>query len=486
MSVGLFCDIPRARLDTFEKDTEEIEFNEYEDVCCDNDEDAFSMATAGNVEGLCKCLTESPSDINRRSPAGMTPLHCACWMGHSDCVCLLIEMGADTNEQDNDGDTALNWACAHGHLDCVQELTRIRGVTKIYIKNKDGMSPVHWAVRNNHKHVILYLLQTFGESILSFKNNALDTPLHLAGRNKNNEIFEFLVCHGANPRAKNSKGEVPSDPFHSLPFGYQSLGIESSYNSFDETALPIISYSEDAFSLAKMADVESLRNYLIKRPKEINYRSPMGMTPLHGACWVGHVDSVRLLLSLGANVDAEDIDGDTPLNWAASHGHLSCVKEMIETGGAKINTKNKEGNSPVHWAALRGHQGVIKYLLDKFGESILYFKNCEGKSPFDMAVTSGYADLCKLLSQNSMDSVDSSSLASRLGEKIVKITKFDLDNEKDHIQALESVHTFTNCSSADANSGYGSTTPLSDDGSHSTFFGKMYNCLLSTGISLMK
>lgn len=131
---------------------------------------------------------------------------------------------------------------------------------------------------------------------------------------------------------------------------------------------------DNSFALAKMGDVKTLRERLAIRPKELNKKSSMGMTPLHGAAWVGHVECIRLLLSLGADANIEDIDGDTPLSWACSHGNLSCVNELIASG-AKWTSRNKAGNTCVHWAAMRGHNSVLTCLIDKFGDKILAFKN---------------------------------------------------------------------------------------------------------------
>ena len=41
-----------------------------------------------------------------------------------------------------------------------------------------------------------------------------------------------------------------------------------------------------------------------------------GWTPLHGAAYKGHEGVVELLINGGANLNATDADGDTPLDWA--------------------------------------------------------------------------------------------------------------------------------------------------------------------------
>jgi ankyrin repeat protein len=49
--------------------------------------------------------------VNEKSRTGRTPLHCACYSGHTATAVALIERGASVNEKDENGWTPLHHAC---------------------------------------------------------------------------------------------------------------------------------------------------------------------------------------------------------------------------------------------------------------------------------------------------------------------------------------------------------------------------------------
>ena len=58
-------------------------------------------------------------------------------------------------------------------------------------------------------------------------------------------------------------------------------------------------------------------------------------TPLHLAAWNGMLDNVRLLIKLGADINAQDQIGQTPVEMAAHLGHVEVVKELFDAGAKK-------------------------------------------------------------------------------------------------------------------------------------------------------
>lgn len=87
-------------------------------------------------------------------------------------------------------------------------------------------------------------------------------------------------------------------------------------------------------------------------------------TPLMEAASAGHVDIIRLLISHGADVNAQSSTGNTPLMYACAGGHVAAVKELL-THGANVEDHNENGHTPLMEAASAGHVEVAKVFIFK-------------------------------------------------------------------------------------------------------------------------
>ena len=90
-----------------------------------------------------------------------------------------------------------------------------------------------------------------------------------------------------------------------------------------------------------------------------------GCTPLWAAAGFGRLDVVKLLIERNAAVDGRTSTGSTPLRVAAHQGHLDVVRCLVESG-ADVNTRNyNEESTPLMVACNNGHLSVVTYLIDK-------------------------------------------------------------------------------------------------------------------------
>ena len=110
-------------------------------------------------------------------------------------------------------------------------------------------------------------------------------------------------------------------------------------------------------------------------------------TPLMEAASGGHVDIVKLLITQGADVNAQSSAGNTPLHYAACGGYTDVVKVLIEAT-ANVEEHNENGHTPLMEAASAGHVEVAKQLL-KAGAGINTHSNEFKESALTLACYKG-------------------------------------------------------------------------------------------------
>ena len=117
---------------------------------------------------------------------------------------------------------------------------------------------------------------------------------------------------------------------------------------------------------------------------------------LHQAVIDSDIEQVRLNISAGANVNAKDAMGYTPLFYAAQNGRED-VADLLISAGADVNVKDRTGNTPLHYAAVGGHYDVCELLLEEGANPNA--KNLMGGTAMAMAKGQGHHEIVELLSE---------------------------------------------------------------------------------------
>ena len=118
---------------------------------------------------------------------------------------------------------------------------------------------------------------------------------------------------------------------------------------------------------------------------------------LQEACSAGQLDIVKFMIENGADVNAKNNSGGTPLN-VASQGDNRDIVELLIENGANINNKNNNGLTPLHQASRNGQKDIVELLIAKGTE--VNIKNNAGRTPLDLAEQGGYTEIVELLREH--------------------------------------------------------------------------------------
>ena len=119
------------------------------------------------------------------------------------------------------------------------------------------------------------------------------------------------------------------------------------------------------FEAAALGDAARVRELARAEPAALAQRSPDGWPPLHLAAHFGHGDAVDALLAARADVRARSDNGEanTALHAALAGRPSARVVSALLTRGADANARDGGGHTPLHIAAFGGDVALIDTLL---------------------------------------------------------------------------------------------------------------------------
>ena len=267
-----------------------------------------------------RALLNGGADANAAQPDGETSLHWAANRGDLETADLLIRAGANVNAANDYGVTALMLACANRSAGIVERLLQAKADPNVALWT--GETPLMACVRTGNLDAVKALLDQ-GAAANAKESEKGQTALMWAVANRHPEIAQALIARGADVHARSNVFPMP-EPF----------------------VVPCTPASPCATGRTDGSTYPSTVHF----PKTAG-----GFTPLLFAAQQGDVESARILLAAGADVNEATPEEGSALVLASASGHEKLALFLLEMG-ADPNAKDGFGITPLHYAL---HEGML-------------------------------------------------------------------------------------------------------------------------------
>ena len=329
----------------------------------------------------------------------------------AQAVGRLLDASVDVNATQADGATALHWAAYLDHLEMARLL--VDAGADAGAANAHGVVPLSLACTNANPAMVDLLLAAGADAKAAVGTG--ETVLMNCARTGSAEAVTALLAHGADVNAAESEEDQTA----------LMWAVAQRHPAVVEVLLD---------SGADVHRRSGVRRFVISRRLQSNLRYGElgrrygtdaeetdlgGYTALLFAARQGGVDSARLLLAAGANVNDTGPDGRSALLVAAHSGHRALV-EFLLAEGANPNA-SAAGYTALHAAVLQDDRGMLDALLaagarpdaqvtgatrvTRNGQVLMIGDHLLGATPFALAAKFAEADIMRTLLAAGADGV---------------------------------------------------------------------------------
>ncbi|OMJ88775.1 hypothetical protein SteCoe_9241 [Stentor coeruleus] len=148
-------------------------------------------------------------------------------------------------------------------------------------------------------------------------------------------------------------------------------------------------YSMALWNAAQSNNANLCRSILEKftlsdQSADVNYKGTDENTSLHLASSLGYLKVCENLIDYGegTHINSRNSKMEIPLHLSCANGHLK-ISQLLVRSGADINAIDINGNTPLHRASINSHGHIIAWLLTR-GPN-LTIKNTENKTPEEVS-----------------------------------------------------------------------------------------------------
>jgi ankyrin repeat protein len=274
--------------------------------------------------------------------AGRSQLADAVMQVDKSALRTLLQQKADVNAPQADGTTALHWAVRANDLEMTDML--LRAGAQPSTANQSGATPMLLAAMNGNAAIIERLIQA-GADPNSPLSKTGDTALMMAARTGKVDGVKALLDHGAQVNAKESWG------------GTTALMWAVS-ERHPEVVQLLVEHAADVNAKSNFVPSASGRGFegtapVASKPDQKTEEFASGwMTPLMFAAREDGLDSARILIQHGADVNAVGGDAKDALELALFNGSYDVASLLIDSH-ANVNHADAQRFTPLFWAVDR-------------------------------------------------------------------------------------------------------------------------------------
>ena len=308
--------------------------------------DRFYQAIRSDDIAAVRTLATSEA-VNTPDNHGTTPLMYAAAAGSTEAMKLLLDRGANPNAKNAFGATALMWAS--GDIDKVRLL--LSKGANVNARSDFGRTPLMLAALHDGSFEIAKLLIDKGADVSACDKTKF-CVLEAAAQGNDTSTVRLILARGGDVKAKSETTRTDNPAAfgsHTIPkmakaqrgdTGVTALMIAASNGNVETTKL----------LLAKGSDVNAVTVESFQTVKN----GPIALgrfTPLLSALPYGPPELVKVLLDAGADVNARDTRGMTPLMLAiATDRPDTRIMRLLRAKGGDPSVRSKRGETALDWA----------------------------------------------------------------------------------------------------------------------------------------
>lgn len=279
-----------------------------------------------------------------------------------------------------------------------------------------------WACEDTYLDVLKSL--STSHDLSTFLSDKHDTLLHVAAQNGSYEICEFLL-NETNIQVNGLSGNKQ-----------QMLEADDHGHGSERAIHFTLDYKVTALHLAAAFGHEKIVKLLLARLADVNVPSENDYTSLHMATEQGLQNIMKLLTDHSMDsLNAQTVDGNTPLHLAIHFKHVDCAEFLISLG-ADENISNKAGSKPLELAVSRGLPTVVAKLKSLMRHD--YYQTVPAL--LHMATEGGDLDTVKNIISMLPDIIDSMGSKESIGLISCAVKGGNVDIVKDFVELIQNVH----------------------------------------------